>query len=166
MGVGLPFQQLKCLSLVVVLDDDLFNYCQDLDVEAASWDCENFFFLPGCMWPVTGVDRHAVPRRRRTPRASWLSRECLLDILLGSIQHGACKRLVRAIPEGNKVLGRGLALALVILAGRLNHHKRSTFSVPWFYLKGKYFCIFWFINFTNYYFKFYFWGELALKLFT
>ena len=49
MGVGLPFQQLKCLSLVVVLDDDLFNYCQDPDVEAASWDCENFFFLTGCM---------------------------------------------------------------------------------------------------------------------
>ena len=58
------------------------------------------------------VDRHVIPRRRRTPRASRSSRECLLDLLLSSINHGACKRLVRAIPEGNKKLRGGLALVV------------------------------------------------------
>ena len=49
MGIGLPLQQLKCLSLVVVLEDDLFDHRQDPDAEAASWDCRNFFFFPGCV---------------------------------------------------------------------------------------------------------------------
>ena len=49
MGIGLPLQQLECLPLVVILEDDLFNHRQDPDAEAASWDCRNFFFFPGCM---------------------------------------------------------------------------------------------------------------------
>ena len=49
MGISLPFQQLECLPLVVVLEDDLLDHRQDPDAEAASWDCGNFFFFPGCM---------------------------------------------------------------------------------------------------------------------
>ena len=49
MGVCLPFQQFECLPLVVVLDDDLFNHCQDPDAETASWDYGNFFLFPGCV---------------------------------------------------------------------------------------------------------------------
>ena len=88
MGISLPLQQLECLLLVVVLVDDLLDHRQDPDAEAAAWDC-------------VGVERHVVPRRRATPRASRPSRECLLDLLLCSSYHGACKRLARAIPEGN-----------------------------------------------------------------
>ena len=156
MGISLPLQQLECLPLVVVLEDDLLSHRQDPDAEAASWDCRNFFFFTGCMWAVTGVDWHAIPRRRRTPRASPSSRECLLDLLLGSSYHGACKRLVQAIPKGNKGLRRGLALVVSRSCGALNHHKHSTFSMPRFYLEGKYFCVFWFMNFTNYYSNFVF----------
>ena len=49
MGISLPLQQLECLPLVVVLEDDLFNHHQDPDAEVASWDCGNFFFFPRCV---------------------------------------------------------------------------------------------------------------------
>ena len=49
MGIDLPLQQLECLPLVVVLEDDLFNHRQDPNAEAASWDYRNFFFFSGCV---------------------------------------------------------------------------------------------------------------------
>ena len=49
MGIGLPLQQLECLPLVVILEDDLFNHRQDPDAETTPWDCGNFFFLPRCV---------------------------------------------------------------------------------------------------------------------
>ena len=49
MGIGLPLQQLECLPLIVVLEDDLFNHCQDPNAEMALWDCRNVFFFPGCV---------------------------------------------------------------------------------------------------------------------
>ena len=80
MGIGLPLQQVEYLPLVVVLVDDLLDHRQDPDAEAAAWDC-------------VGVERHVVPRRRATPRASRPSRECLLDLHFCSGDHDACKRL-------------------------------------------------------------------------
>jgi len=49
MGISLLLKQLECLSLVVVLVDDLLDHRQDPNVEATSWDCGNFFFFTGCM---------------------------------------------------------------------------------------------------------------------
>ena len=56
----------------------------------------------------------------------------------------------------NQGVKKRVSVSVIRSCGALNHHKCSMFSVPWFYLEGKYFCVFWFMNFTNYYSNFVF----------